>query len=129
MSNTFRFSLAGLFLGASVTAAFAQASPEQIEMAYNAARNQLGVLKYCQDKGYTDGGAVDVQTKLLAMIPAPSDATKGDAAEEAGKQGKVAAMGIDQDIATSAKAQNVSEEKLCQTMADMVKQAGAQLPK
>jgi hypothetical protein len=35
---------------------------------------------------------------------------------------------MEQDIATSAKAQNVSEEKLCQTMADAVKQAGAQLP-
>jgi len=112
MRNLVRVSLTGLFLGANLTMAFAQATPEQMEMAYNAA----------------DGGAIEIQTKMIALIPAPSDTTKADAAEATGKQGKVSAMGMEQDIATSAKAQNVSEEKLCQTMADAVKQAGAQLP-
>jgi len=101
MRNLLRVSLAGLFLGANLATAFAQATPEQMEMAYNAARN---------------------------LIPAPADTSKAEAAEATGKQGKVSAMGMEQDIATSAKAQNISEEKLCQTMADAVKQAGAQLP-
>ena len=128
MRNLVRVSLAGLFLGANLATAFAQATPEQMEMAYNAARNQLGVLQYCKEKGYTDGGAIEIQTKMIALIPAPADTSKADAAEATGKQGKVSAMGMEQDIATSAKAQNISEEKLCQTMADAVKQAGAQLP-
>ncbi len=128
MHNLIRISLTSLFLGTSLTAAFAQATPEQMEMAYGAARNQLGVLQYCQEKGYTDGSAIEIQTKMLALIPAPSDTTKGDAAEATGKQGKVSAMGMEQDLAASAKAQNVSEEKLCQTMVDALKQAGAQLP-
>ena len=97
MRNLVRVSLAGLFLGANLATAFAQATPEQMEMAYNAARNQLGVLQYCQEKGYTDGGAIEIQTKMIALIPAPADTFK-------------------------------AEEKLCQTMADAVKQAGAQLP-
>ncbi len=46
MRNLVRVSLTGLFLGANFTMAFAQATPEQMEMAYNAARNQLGVLQY-----------------------------------------------------------------------------------
>lgn len=69
MRNIVRVSLTGLFLGANLTAAFAQATPEQMEMAYNAARNQLGVLTYCKDKGYTDGAAIEIQNKLLGMIP------------------------------------------------------------
>lgn len=130
MSNMARVSLAVLFLGAGLIPAAAQQqpTPEQMEMAYTAARNQLGVLKYCQEKGYTDGTAVEVQTKLIGLIPAPADASKADSAEESGKQGKVSAMGVDQDFAASAKAQNVSEEKLCQTLADTVKQAASQLP-
>ncbi|MBA8838466.1 pore-forming ESAT-6 family protein [Ochrobactrum sp. RH2CCR150] len=129
MRNVIRISLTGLFLGANLTAAFAQATPEQMEMAYSAARNQLGVLTYCKDKGYTDDAAIEIQNKMLGMIPPPADTAKAEAAEEAGKQGKVSVMGMEQDIAGSAKAQNISEEKLCQTMADAVKQAGAQLPK
>nr|WP_318283171.1 MULTISPECIES: hypothetical protein [unclassified Ochrobactrum] len=46
MRNLVRVSLTGLFLGANLATAFAQATPEQMEMAYNAARNQLGVLQY-----------------------------------------------------------------------------------
>ncbi|SPL65044.1 pore-forming ESAT-6 family protein [Ochrobactrum soli] len=129
MRNVIRVSLTGLFLGANLTAALAQATPEQMEMAYSAARNQLGVLTYCKDKGYTDDAAIEIQNKMLGLIPPPADTAKAEAAEETGKQGKVSVMGMEQDLATSAKAQNVSEEKLCQTMADAVKQAGAQLPK
>ncbi len=52
MRNLARVSLTGLFLSANLTMAFAQAAtPEQMEMAYNAARNQLGVLQYCRGKG------------------------------------------------------------------------------
>jgi hypothetical protein len=95
MRNLVRVSLAGLFLGANLATAFAQATPEQMEMAYNAARNQLGVLQYCQEKGYTDGGAIEIQTKMIALIPAPADTSKADAAEATGKQGKVSAMGME----------------------------------
>ncbi len=129
MRNIIRLSVAGLFMGAGMASAFAQQpTPEQMEMAYNAARNQLGVLKYCQEKGFTDGAAIEVQSKLIALIPAPADAAKADAAEESGKQGKVSAMGMEQDLATSAKAQNISEEQICKTLADTVSKAGAQLP-
>ncbi|ASV87885.1 hypothetical protein CES85_3730 (plasmid) [Ochrobactrum quorumnocens] len=117
-------------MGAAFAPALAQQpTPEQMEMAYNAARNQLGVLKYCQDKGHIDGSASEIQVKLLALVPAPADVSKGDAAEDVGKQGKVAVMGMEQDIAAAAKAQGVEEAKLCEMMANALKQAAANLPK
>ena len=48
------------------------AAPAAADMgaAYESARNQLGVLIYCQDKGHIGPTAVETQTKLLTMIPA-----------------------------------------------------------
>lgn len=109
--------------------AFAQVSSDQMEMAYNSARNQLGILKYCQNAGNIDGSAVAVQEKMLTLIPPPSDTAKGDAAEQEGVKGKISAMGINQDLAASAKAQNVTEKQFCDVIANAVNQAGAQLPK
>jgi hypothetical protein len=108
---------------------YAQVSNDQMELAYNSARNQLGVLKYCQNAGHIDGAAVETQTKMLALIPAPSDTSKGDAAEQEGEKGKISAMGVNQDLAAITKAQNVTEKQFCETIANTVKQAGAQLPK
>jgi len=125
-----RFILAAAFAGTMLTSAFAQQpTPEQMEMAYNSARNQLGVLAYCQEKGFIDGSASEIQTKLITLVPAPADSSKGDAAEAVGKQGKISAMGMEQDLPTAAKAQGIDESKLCEMMANALKQAAANLPK
>ncbi len=108
---------------------YAQVSSDQMELAYNSARNQLGVLKYCQNAGHIDAAAVETQTKMIALILVPSDKTKGDAAEQEGENGKISAMGVNQDLATVTKAQNISEKQFCEAIANAVKQAGAQLPK
>ncbi|MGF9564424.1 pore-forming ESAT-6 family protein [Neorhizobium sp. JUb45] len=121
--------LTGLVALGFVAPAFAQATNEQMEMAYNSARNQLGVLKYCQNEGHIDGAAVTVQGKLIALIPAPSDTTKGDEAEKIGEKGTIAAMGVNQELAASANAQNVTEKQFCDVVANAVKQVGDQLPK
>ncbi|NTF46517.1 pore-forming ESAT-6 family protein [Rhizobium rhizogenes] len=126
MRKTILTSIAALAFAAP---AFAQATTDQMEMAYNSARNQLGILKYCQTAGHIDGAAVDVQQKMLTLIPPPSDKTKGDAAEQEGQKGTISAMGITQNLAASAKAQNVTEKQFCETIANAVVQAGAQLPK
>ena len=62
---------AGLLLS-GIGAAQAQA-PDQMKMVYEAARNQLGVLQYCSDKGMADSSAVDTQKKMLTMLPPPAD--------------------------------------------------------
>lgn len=119
----------GLMMTATSVSFAQQPTPQQMDMAHAAARNQLGVLTYCQSKGYIDGEAVDIQTKMLTLMPAPADKMAGDAAEMAGKNGKVSALGVEKDLAEAAKAQGTDEGQLCKTMADLVKQVGANLPK
>jgi len=120
--------VAAATLLSSAAPSFAQTQADQLKLAYQAARNQLGLLGYCVDKGYTDGGAVDVQKKLVALIPAPADLSGGDAAEAAGRKGKISAMGMEQDIEAIAKAQNGTSAVYCKQIGDLVKQMGAKLP-
>mgnify|MGYP001133964894 CR=1 FL=1 len=106
----------------------APAAPEfDAEMAYESARNQLGVLKYCQESGHIDGTAVEIQERLLTMLPT-GDAVKGDAAEEKGKAGTVSAMGAEQTLEAAAAAQSTTEDALCKQMDTMIQQLAAQLP-
>jgi len=112
----------------ATTPVFAQTQADQLKVAYQAARNQLGILGYCADKGHIDASAVDVQKKLVAMIPAPADASGGDAAEAAGRKGTISAMGMEQDIEAVAKAQNGTPAAFCKQIGDLVKQMGAKLP-
>lgn len=95
--------------------------------AYESARNQLGVLGYCQDKGFIDSKAVETQTRLLAMIPA-GDTAKGDAAEAKGKQGTVSAMGVERTLADAAKEKSTTEDALCKQMDALLQQLASQVP-
>lgn len=110
------------------SASFAQTQADQLKVAYQAARNQLGILGYCAEKGHIDGSAVEVQKKLIALIPAPADASGGDAAEAAGRKGTISAMGMEQNIEVIAKAQNGTPAAYCKQIGDLVKQVGAKLP-
>jgi len=113
----------------STAPSFAQSQADQLKVAYQAARNQLGLLGYCVDKGYTDGAAVEVQKKLVALIPAPADLSGAEAAEAAGRKGTISAMGMEQNIEAIAKAQNGTPAAYCKQIGDLVKQMGANLPK
>ncbi|QFQ86899.1 hypothetical protein F8A10_05335 [Paracoccus kondratievae] len=125
----------GLSAGIALAQEAAPAAPEapaaipgqDAGAAYESARNQLGVLSYCQEKGYIDGKAVEVQTKLLAMIPA-GDTAKGDAAEAKGKEGTVSAMGVERSLSDAAKEQNTTEEALCKQMDGLLQQLASQVP-
>ena len=50
-------------------------------------------------------------------------------AEEAGRKGTISMMGVTQDIETIAKAQGGSAATYCKQIGDVIKQAGASLPK
>ncbi|AXC51275.1 hypothetical protein DRW48_12730 [Paracoccus suum] len=95
--------------------------------AYASARNQLGVLNYCKDKGWIAGDALAVQEKMIGMMP-PGDTAAGDAAEAKGKTGTVSAMGTEMTLADGAQKQSTTEEALCKQMETMLKELGAQLP-
>ncbi|MTH77509.1 pore-forming ESAT-6 family protein [Paracoccus aestuariivivens] len=102
-------------------------TPPDTSAAYESARNQLGVLTYCQDKGFIDAKAVETQTKLLAMIPA-GDTAKGDAAETKGKSGTVSAMGVERSLSEAATEQKTTEDALCKQMDTLLQQLAAQIP-
>lgn len=122
---------AGLAMAQTETPATpaAPAADMQMDMAvaYESARNQLGVLEYCQTEGHIDGKAVEIQTKLLTLLP-EGDKAKGDAAQEKGKTGTVSSMGMEQTLEAAATAQNSSVEALCKQMDTMIQQLAAQLP-
>jgi hypothetical protein len=124
------FSRSGAF-GALVlaTAALAQGQPDQMAIAYQSGRNQLGILGYCVEKGHVGADIVEVQRRMLGLIPAPTDKSAGDAAEARGKKGTIAMMGVTQDLETIAKAQGGTAATYCKQIGDVVKQAGAALPK
>ena len=107
----------------------AQTQADQLKVAYQAGRNQLGVMTYCSDKGHIGSDVVDIQKKLLGLIPAPADKSGGDEAEAQGKKGVISAMGMTQDIEALAKMQNGTPAAFCKQIGDALKQAGAALPK
>lgn len=102
----------------------AQAPAPGMDDAVAAAKNQLGVLEYCQAAGHIDGKAVEVQTRMFGMLPPASDAAKVEAAYEKGKAGTVSAMGVEQALPEAAKSQNTDEAALCKQMAALINQAG-----
>jgi hypothetical protein len=114
---------------ASGASALAQNQADQLKLAYQAGRNQLGILSYCNDKGFVGTDVIDIQKKLLGMVPVPADKSGGDSAEAQGRTGTIAAMGIQQNIETIAKAQNATAETYCKQIGAVVTQMGAALPK
>lgn len=120
--------IAGLMLTVAALPAFAQ-SEMTPDDAIAAARNQLGVLEYCQTSGHIDETAAATQTRILEMMPAATDETKVETAYEKGKAGTVSALGMEQTLEAAATAQSSNEATLCTQMAAMLEQAAAQLPK
>jgi hypothetical protein len=118
------------FLASSASAlAQAPSQADQLKLAYQAGRNQLGILSYCNGKGFVGTDVIDIQKKLLGMVPVPADKSGGDAAEAQGRTGTIAAMGIQQNIEAIAKAQNATAETYCKQIGSVVTQMGAALPK
>jgi hypothetical protein len=129
LPNSIRAAAAAAALLSLGAAARAQVPADQLKIAYEAGRNQLGLMAYCQDKGHVGADVVDIQKKLIGMMPPPADKSGGDAAEAQGRKGIFAAMGMQQDIETVAKAQNGSPASFCKQIGEAIRQVGAALPK
>ncbi|RMC37451.1 pore-forming ESAT-6 family protein [Paracoccus alkanivorans] len=125
----------GVTLAAS--AAFAQdtaetqqapaASTTDPAVAYEAARNQLGILKYCEAQGFTGSEAVAAQEKMIGMLP-EGDTAAGDTAEQKGSEGTVAAAGNEISLEEASSQQDTTVEAQCQQIEAAVNQVAAQLP-
>src|SRR5690606_13148412 len=59
-----------VFSSAALTASLLSAPlmAQAMDDAVAAARNQLGLLEYCQSEGHIDGAAVEAQTKMMALL-------------------------------------------------------------
>ncbi|WP_236953085.1 pore-forming ESAT-6 family protein [Ketogulonicigenium vulgare] len=111
------------------TSAFAQApAMPDMDEAVAAANNQLGVLEYCAAEGHIESTAVEVQERLLQVLPPASDPTAVEAAYAAGKEGTIAVSGTEMSLADAATGQGTDVAALCQQLGSMVEQAGASLP-
>lgn len=101
---------------------------EMMVMMHRGARNQLGVLEYCQTQGFIGADVVALQQKMLGMLP-PAQVTGLDEAEAAGKRGVVQFAGNEVAIVDAAKARNTTPEAMCKQMGEMLQSQAAQLPK
>ncbi|MBK4216204.1 pore-forming ESAT-6 family protein [Paracoccus caeni] len=95
--------------------------------AYLAARNQLGILKHCQEQGFSGAEAVAAQEKMIGMLPA-GDAAAGDEAEQKGAAGTVSIGGTEVNLEEAATGQGTTVEAQCQQIEAAVNQVAAQLP-
>ncbi len=123
MNSQLRTILAGV--GVACTAGPALAQSDMMGMARQSAANQLGVLEYCQAKGYTDKTAVSAQKESIAQLPVSTESTL--ASENTGKQGTISANGTSLTLASAAKTHHTTEAALCQQLAQSTEQ-GAAMP-
>ena len=108
---------------AACAAAPALAQTDMMGMARQSAANQLGVLEYCQAKGYTNQAAVAAQKSAIAQLPVSTESTL--ASENTGKQGTISANGTSFTLAGMAKTHNTTVSALCQQMAQNTSQMAA----
>lgn len=94
---------------------------------YEAARNQLGILQYCQDQGFTGAEAVAAQTQLIGLLP-EGDTTAGTAAEEKGAEGMVAVGEAELSLAEAAESRGNTVEVTCQQIEAAVNEVAPSLP-
>ncbi|MDP5306895.1 pore-forming ESAT-6 family protein [Paracoccus spongiarum] len=126
----------GLGLGLTATAALAQqeAAPAPQQPAtmdaattYEAARNQLGILKFCEGQGHTGAEATANQQRLVAMLPQGDD-DAGASAEEKGAGGMVSIAGTELSLADAASSRGSSVEAQCKQIEAAVNDVAKRLP-
>lgn len=131
----FRQTAFALGLGLVATASVAQQSdapapaPNRLDAAqtYEAARNQLGILKYCQAQGHSGGEAVAAQEKMVSMLP-QGDESKGMAAEEKGAKGTVSIAGAEISLKDASERDGISIQDQCKQIESAVNEVAKQLP-
>ena len=114
------------FACAMLPGAMALAQSDPMEMAQVAAANQLGVMEYCQSKGWADQPAVDAERASLSGLPPATQTGIVAAAEDTGKEGSLLNNGTAMPLRSMASQTNTSEQALCGKLADSAKLVAAQ---
>ena len=102
-------------------------APADPAATYEAARNQLGILKYCQEQGFSGPEAVEAQGRLVALLP-EGDAATGDAAEAKGAEGTVSIGGPEVTLSEAVEARGSTVEATCQQIEAAVNEIAPTLP-
>ncbi|AZY92284.1 hypothetical protein TW83_08855 [Paracoccus sp. S4493] len=105
----------------------AQTAPADPGTTYEAARNQLGILQYCQEQGFTGAEAVEAQGKLVGLLQGGDEAV-GSAAEEKGAQGTVSVGGTEVSLADAVEERGSTVEATCQQIEAAVNEIAPTLP-
>lgn len=105
----------------------AQAAPADPGTTYEAARNQLGILQYCQEQGFTGAEAVEAQGKLVGLLQGGDEAV-GSAAQEKGAQGTVSVGGTEVSLADAVEERGSTVEATCQQIEAAVNEIAPTLP-
>lgn len=108
-------------------AAPAEATPADPGATYEAARNQLGILQYCEEQGFTGAEAVEAQGQLVALLPEGDDAV-GSAAEQKGAEGTVSVGGTEVSLAQAVEERGSTVEATCQQIEAAVNEIAPTLP-
>ncbi|MBD9650119.1 hypothetical protein IB267_17325 [Ensifer sp. ENS09] len=74
----------GIFAALSLPAQAQDPNPDALHYQF---RNQLGIIKYCIDKGFPSQQAAEKYEKFLSSLPVAQDAAQATLAEEKGRQG------------------------------------------
>lgn len=114
-------------LGLALAPAAVLAQEPDAETTYQAARNQLGILQYCQQEGFTGPEAVAAQGQLIGLLPAGNEAA-GTTAEAKGAEGMVAVGEAELSLAQAAENQGSTVEATCQQIEAAVNEVAPTLP-
>jgi hypothetical protein len=107
-------------LAASLTAISAHAQQSDTRNpVYEIARNKIGLLRYCRDKGLVDRTSADEalsteerSLQVLSSLAGPYNQAAGDEAEKRGETG-IYGAGSQMPIANMAKTFDTTPEGLC----------------
>ena len=116
--------LTALAIVALPIAAFAQSDP--VQMARLATANQLGIMEYCQGKGWADQASVDALKGSIATLPPTADPSGMASAEATGKNGTLLNNGTPMALSSMATQSNTTEQVICGKLADSAKMVAAQ---
>ena len=102
-------------------------SNEGMRSLQMAERNQLGLLRYCQERGLVGAAVVATQERLIALLP--SDPGLGGTEEAAGRSGMIAFATPQASFVDDAKAKGVSVRYSCEQAALRVAEQADRLPR
>lgn len=104
-------------------------SEEIVRSMHLAARNQLGILQYCQAQGAVGEDVVALQRQALGALPPTAQVGGLEEAEAAGKRGMIAFDGSEVPFAVAAGARGLRVRTNCKYIALTVQAQAGQPPK